>query len=68
MKSASKQFGNNLKRIRTEKKMSQGDIVRATGIDRSYVSALESGKQNPTLDTIKKIAQALGVSMDQLLK
>jgi len=48
--------------------MTQGDIVRATGIDRSYMSALEGGKQNPTLETIKKIAQALEVSMDQLLK
>lgn len=68
MKSAAKQFGANLKRIRTEKSMTQGDIVRSTGIDRSSMSALEGGKQNPTLETIKKIAQALGVSMDQLLK
>jgi len=68
MKSAAKQFGSNLKRIREENNMTQGDIVRATGIDRSYMSALEGGKQNPTLETIKKIAQALEVSMDQLLK
>ena len=68
MKSAAKQFGESLNRVRTLKKMTQGDIVRATGIDRSYVSALESGKQNPTLATIEKIAKALGVSTDELLK
>ena len=68
MKSAAKQFGESLNRVRTLKNMTQGDIVRATGIDRSYVSALESGKQNPTLATIEKIAKALGVSTDELLK
>ena len=67
MKSVTKQFGANLKKVRIEKNMTQGDIVRATGIDRSYVSALESGKQNPTLTTIEKIAKALGVSDLQII-
>ena len=68
MKSASKRFGDNIKRVRLEKGMTQGDIVRATGVDRGYISSLENGKQNPTLATIEKIAQALGVASDELLK
>jgi len=68
MESSAKRFGKNLKRVRQEKKMTQGDIVRATGIDRAYVSSLESGKQNPTLTTIDKIAKALGVSAQELTK
>ncbi len=48
--------------------MSQGDIVRALGVSRSFVSNIENGKTNPTLSTIKRIADALGVSVDRLLK
>ncbi len=48
--------------------MSQGDICRALGFDRAQMSNIESGKGNPTLATIEKIAQALGVASDELLK
>ena len=61
-------FAKNMKRLREVKGLSQGDIHRATQIDRPYISNLEAGKQNPTLETIAKIAEALGVSSDQLLK
>lgn len=61
-------FAKNMKKIREAKGMSQGDIHRATGIDRAYISNLEAGKQNPTLETIGKIAEALGVSSGELLK
>ena len=48
--------------------MTQGDICRAVGPDRAQMSNIEAGKGNPTLATIEKIAQALGVSSDELLK
>ena len=63
---AVQKFGKNMKRIREAKKMSQGDIYRATKIERAYISNLESGKQNPTLETIAKIAKALGVEIGDL--
>jgi len=68
MKNISTKIGKNLKRIRTEKKMSQGDISRKLGMDRGYISGVENGKRNPTLATIQKLANALGVSADELLK
>lgn len=68
MEDISKKFGANLKKIRLEKNMSQGDICRALEVDRAYISNLESGKRNPTLATIKRLADALGVSSDKLLK
>lgn len=61
-------FGKNMKKIREAKKMSQGDIYRATKIERAYISNLESGKQNPTLETIAKIASALKVEIGDLTK
>jgi len=67
-KDISKKLGSNIKRIRTAKGMTQGDICRALAIDRGYVSSLESGKRNPTLAMIEKVAGALGVTSDKLLK
>lgn len=67
MRPISKQFGNNLKRIRLEMEMTQGDIVRKAKMDRGYISSLENGKRNPTLANIDKIAKALGVPAKELL-
>ena len=68
MKDEAQRLGENLKRIRTEKGISQGDIARALEVDKSFVSNIENGKTNPTLATIAKIAKAIGVSVDELLK
>jgi len=57
-----------MKRIRLAKQMTQGDICRKLGVDRAYISNVESGNKNPTLSTITKLAKALGVSVDELLK
>ena len=63
-----KKLGRNIRKIRLEKGMTQGDICRATGMDRSYVSGLEAGKRNPTLINIFKIAESLNISSSELLK
>ena len=68
MQSDSQKLGKNLKRIRTEKGISQGDIVRSMGMDRAFVSNIENGKTNPTLATIAKLAKAVGVSVGELMK
>ena len=64
----SAKLGNNLKRIREAKMMSQGDVMRKMGCSRSYVSNIENGKTNPTLETISKLAKVLDVSTTELLK
>lgn len=68
MKSEAQKLGKNLKRIRTKKGISQGDIVRSLGMDRAFVSNIENGKTNPTLSTITKLAKALGISTKELLE
>lgn len=68
MSESSKKLAENMRKIRMRKKMSQGDICRALGVDRAYISNIESGKQNPTLATIEKIAEALGVKVNELLQ
>jgi len=68
MSQISKKLGQNIKRIRVRRKMSQGDICRKLDMDRSYMSAIEGGKKNITIQQLEKLAQALDVSVDKLLK
>ena len=68
MAQISKTLGQNIKRIRLKKRISQGDICRAIGMDRSYMSAIEGGKVNVTIAVLEKLANALDVSVDELLK
>ena len=68
MKSEAQKLGRNLKRIRTEKGISQGDIARTLETDKGFISNIENGKTNPTLATIAKLAKAIKVPMDELLK
>ncbi|MBU1017006.1 MAG: helix-turn-helix transcriptional regulator [Patescibacteria group bacterium] len=68
MNQISKKLGRNIKRIRVLHKMSQGDICRALDMDRSYMSAIENGKKNITISQLDRLAQALGISVDKLLK
>ena len=68
MKDEAVRLGQNLKKIRTDKGMSQGDIARALNVSRGYVSNIENGKLNPTLSTITRLAEALNVSTDKLFK
>ena len=48
--------------------MSQGDICRALDMDRGYMSAIENGKKNITITQLERLAKALNVSPDQLIK
>lgn len=68
MRNEAQKLGQNLRRIRTEKGISQGDIVRKLGMPKSFVSNIENGKTNPTLATIAKLAKVLNVSVSDLTK
>ena len=49
-----------LKKIRTEKGMTQDEVATECGISRQYYNFIESGERNCPVDTAKKIAAALG--------
>ena len=68
MSNPAKKLGENIRRIRLAKDMTQGDLCRKLGLDRAYMSNVESGKKNPTLSTIEKIAKALAVKAKDLLE
>lgn len=68
MQNESTKLGLNLKKIRTKKGISQGDIAKELGVSRGFISTIENGKTNPTLATIVKLAKAVGASVNDLLK
>ena len=59
-------IGDRLRALREEKKLSQGDIEKRTGLFRCYVSRVENGHTIPAIETIQKFARALEVPMYQL--
>src|SRR5712664_928548 len=59
-------IGDRLRALREEKKFSQGDIEKKTGLLRCYVSRVENGHTVPSVETLEKFARALEVPMYQL--
>ena len=68
MEEISKKLGANMTKVRAKKKLSQGALARLLEVDKGYISNIESGNKNPTLATIQRLADALGVSADELIK
>ncbi len=68
MQEESKKLGNNLKAIRTAKNITQSELAELLSVDKSFVSNIENGKNNPTLSTITSLAKALKVPVDELFK
>ncbi len=60
-------FATNVRRFRAKKKLSQKALADRIGISVSYVSMLERGQRSPPLETIEKLAKALGVPPGSLL-
>jgi len=59
-------IGERLRVLREEKKFSQGEIEKRTGLVRSYISRVENGHLVPAVETLEKFARALEVPMYQL--
>jgi transcriptional regulator with XRE-family HTH domain len=59
-------IGDRLRALREEKKFSQGDIEKRTGLLRCYISRVENGHTVPAIETLEKMARALEVPLYQL--
>jgi transcriptional regulator with XRE-family HTH domain len=59
-------IGDRLRVLREEKKFSQGDIEKRTGLLRCYISRVENGHTVPAIETLEKLARALEVPLYQL--
>ena len=54
-------IGETLRQVRRQRILSQGDIENRTGMLRCYVSRIENGHTDPSLDTLKRFAGAFGI-------
>lgn len=58
----------NMKMLRAEQKLSQEDLALECDLHRTFIAHVERGARNISIDNIEKIANALGVSVSQLLE
>lgn len=61
-------LASNIKKLRKEHHLSQEQLAQKAGITYSTLIKIESGaNKNPTLETMKKLADVFGISLDELV-
>jgi transcriptional regulator with XRE-family HTH domain len=63
-----KTVGENVRRIREARNWSQDDLSEASGLHRTYISGIERGARNPTVEVLSRLAVALEVDTSRLLE
>jgi transcriptional regulator with XRE-family HTH domain len=58
----------NIRRLRLERGLTQEALAGEAGIDRTYVSRLERGLENPTVAVLEKLARALSSNIEELFR
>jgi transcriptional regulator with XRE-family HTH domain len=59
-------FGKILQEERKAKKISQEKLAKLTGLDRTFISLIENGKNSPSFSTILKVCEALEIDPSEL--
>jgi transcriptional regulator with XRE-family HTH domain len=59
-------LSDHLRQLREERKFSQGDVEKRTGLLRCYISRVENSHSEPAIETLEKLARALEVPLYQL--
>jgi len=60
------ELGKRLKRLRKERRMTLRELAKATHVSHSFIADIESGRSNPSIETLMALARALGVSLSDL--
>jgi transcriptional regulator with XRE-family HTH domain len=63
-----KQFGNNVKKNRVRRNLSQEKLAELSDLHRTYIGGIERGERNLSLKNIYKIAEALNIKVSELFK
>ena len=66
MSDIAKIIGQRIRNYRTQKGLSQEKLAELAGCHPTYIGQLERGEKNATLESVEKIASAMGVSLSQL--
>lgn len=60
-------FGINVRALRTAKGLSQEVLAEACNLHRTYISSIERGERNISIDNMERVASALAVDLPELL-
>jgi len=60
-------FGKRVRKARQDNKLSQEELAHEADSNRTYISDVERGTRNPSIEVVERIARALNVSMGSLL-
>ncbi len=63
-----RQLGARMKHLRESREWTQETLAARAGLDRSYVAGIEAGLRNPSTKALAKLADALSLSLSDLLK
>ena len=63
-----RQMGTRIKKLRAAKGMSQEALVQRAKITREYVNRLEAGQYDPTVGVVQRLANALDVTVTDLVE
>ena len=66
MKTIEKQFGEQVRKLRLARDLSQEELAFKAGVHRTYLGSIERGERNPSLKNIAAIAKALNITLSQL--
>lgn len=61
-------IGSRIKDIRNKKGITQEQLSESVGINPKYLSSIERGKENPTLNILLQLAQSLDVNLDEIFR
>ena len=61
-------FGDRVREERLKQKLSQEELAEKAGVHRTYIGMIERAEKNITLKNIEKVAKALNISIDKLIK
>jgi transcriptional regulator with XRE-family HTH domain len=61
-------LATNLRRLRIARRLSLSELARATGMSKATLSSVESGRSNPTVETLAALSSALRVTLGELLE
>lgn len=60
-------MGERIRQARVARNLTQEDVAHAAGVNSSYYGKLERGLNNPTLDTLVRVTEVIGVSLSEVV-
>lgn len=67
-RSKAKQFGENIRKIREKKKLTQAEVAKKAGMNTNYFAVIERGEVSTSGENLQKISDALGADISSITK